>query len=347
MLGLKKPPIFASDTMRVILSWGKALFLKITVFSITKRQSPCTVSRFALSLFGCAALPLNKFHIWRFIMSDIKKRPIRFILLFYLVCFAFRAVEYLVIRTDQSVIGEAFIHKLIGIALLALTVRFIKIKWSDIGFVPKRAAKGICYGLLFGGVVFAIAYGSEFLLQASAENAPALRFYVASYTTTGDPVIQNGFWFVLLCIAGNTINVIMEEGVFRGLFIRLAAEKHSFIKASLFSAFLFGIWHIAQPVRNVLDCVQSPGVTVMMGLMLVTTSALAGIQYALLYKLTGALWFSMAAHFVNNTIVNLLHVVTVSGADAMQSVRIAIAQTISFVVVLIVFIIKSRNAHKK
>ncbi len=273
-------------------------------------------------------------------MPSIKKHPLRFILFFYLVCFVFRAMEYLVIRTDQSVIGEAFIHKLIGIGLLAAALWLAKYKWSDIGFAPKNAAKGIGFGLLFAAVVYAIAYGAEVLLQASAGNAPALRFYVASYSTTGDSVIQSGIGFVLICVAGNIINVVMEEGIFRGLFIRLAEEKLSFIKACLFSALVFGLWHIAQPVRNVLDGVQSPGGAFMMGLMLVGTSALGGIQYTLLYKLTGALWFSMAAHFVNNAIINLLHVVTISGADEMQAVRITIAQTLSSVVVLIVFIVK-------
>ena len=276
-------------------------------------------------------------------MSNIKKQPIRFILLFYLVCFVFRAVEYLVIRTDQSVIGEAFIHKLIGIALLAVALWLIKYKWSDIGLKAKSAIKGICFGLLFGLAVYAAAYGTEMLLQTSAGNMPALRFYVASYSTTGDSVIQSGIQFVLICVAGNIINVIMEEGIFRGLFIRLAEERYSFLKACIFSAVLFGVWHIAQPVRNVLDGVQSPGGAFMLGLMLVGTSALGGIQYALLYRLTGALWFSMAAHFVNNAIINLLHIVTVSGADEMQSVRITIAQTLSFVVVLIVFTVKARK----
>ncbi len=88
---------------------------------------------------------------------------------------------------------------------------------------------------------------------------------------------------------------------------------------------------------------QLPIGALMMGLMLVGTSALAGIQYTLLYKLTGALWFSMAAHFVNNAVINLLHVVAVSGADEMQAVRITIAQALSFVLVLVVFIVKNRK----
>jgi membrane protease YdiL (CAAX protease family) len=276
-------------------------------------------------------------------MTNIRKRPIEFIFLFYLVCFFFRAIEYIVIRTDQSIIGEAFIHKLIGIGLLFVAVRFLQYKWNAVGFCADRLIKGVCFGLLFGGAAFGIAYGAEIIMQISAGNTPALRFYAASYAISGNPVIQDGALFILICIIGNIINVVMEEGVFRGLFIRLAETKYSFTKACLFSASLFGLWHIAQPARNLLGGVQSPMGALMMGLMLVITSALAGIQFALLYKLTGALWLGMAAHFVNNAIVNLLHVVTVSGIDELQTVRISIAQTLSFVAVLIIYLIKNRS----
>ncbi len=276
-------------------------------------------------------------------MLNAKKHPIRFILLIYLVCFAFRAIEYMVLRTDQSVIGEAFIHKLIGIGLLAAAVWFAAYKWSEIGFKLISPIKDMLLGLSFGGIIYAIAYGAELLIQAFAGNAPVLSFYVASYTTTGSPVIQSGVVFVLICIAGNIINVVMEEGVFRGLFIRVAEERYSSLKACLISALLFGIWHIAQPVRNVLDGAQSPGGAAMLGMMLVGTTMLAGIQYLLMYKLTGALWFGMAAHFINNAAVNLIHVITAAGADEMQTLRITIAQALSFVIVLIVFIIKQRR----
>jgi membrane protease YdiL (CAAX protease family) len=279
-------------------------------------------------------------------MSTIKKDPIKFIWLFYFLCFIFRAVEYFIIRTDQSIIGEAFIHKLIGIGLLAAAIRYLGCKWRDIGFRMNDSIKGVCIGLLFGAAVFAVSYGAEMLMQASAGNTPSLRFFLTSYTVEGNRALDGGAVFIFICVLGNIINVIMEEGVFRGLFFTLAERKESFIKACIFTSLLFGFWHIAAPVRNVIDGVQSPMGAFMMGLMLVGTSALAGAQYVMMFKMTGALWVSMAFHFVNNTSANLLHVVTDSGVDELQTVRLTIAGTLSFIIVLILFLRHRKKGGK-
>ena len=166
-------------------------------------------------------------------MQNIKKRPIQFVLFFYLICFLFRVFEYFIIRTDQSIIGEAFIHKLIGIGFLAAVIRYLGYRWRDVGFRANNALKGVCYGLLFGVAVFAVAYCAEMIINYSAGNMPSLQFYLTSYTVEGNRVIQGGVILILICVLGNIINVIMEEGVFRGLFIRLAEQKYSFLKACI------------------------------------------------------------------------------------------------------------------
>lgn len=65
-------------------------------------------------------------------------------------------------------------------------------------------------------------------------------------------------------------------------------------------------------------------------LLLVSTSTLVDFKFSMLTKLTGSLYMAMGDHFVNNTIVNILHVVSLSGADELMVVRITIAQAVSF-----------------
>ena len=52
----------------------------------------------------------------------------------------------------------------------------------------------------------------------------------------------------------------------------------------------------------------------------------------------GNLYMGMADHFVNNTIVNLLHIESSTGADEMMFLRITVAQTISFLIILFIFL---------
>ncbi len=205
-------------------------------------------------------------------MLDYKRNPIPIILMLYAICFAFRTIEYFILRTDQTMIGEAFIHKLAGILLLGVSIPLFRYSWTEVGFSPVKALRNILLGALLGAVVFTLGYGIEILIQSSTDNFSGLKFYVTSYSVLGNRGMQSSILFIMICIAGNMINVIMEEGVFRGLFVRLAEEKHSFPAACILSSVLFGVWHIMQPLRNVIDGNQSVAGAFIAGLILVVTS---------------------------------------------------------------------------
>ncbi len=273
-------------------------------------------------------------------LLNTKLKTILAVLIIYVICFAFRALEYFVIRTDQTFFGEAFIHKLIGIGLLVAAIFVFRYKFSDVGFKTGKSFLDILKGLAFGIVVFIIAYGVEIIILAASNNLQAVELYVTAYSVdAGEEVKRTGVFF-LICVIGNIINVLMEEGVFRGLFQKMLSDKYKFVIAGIIASLLFGLWHIMAPLRSFIDGNKSVGGFIGESAMLIGTSALVGFKFAMMGKMTGNLYMGMGDHFVNNTIVNILHVINKENeADNLMVIRISIAQSVSFTAVLIWFII--------
>ena len=273
-------------------------------------------------------------------MLDKKnQRVFSIVFIIYLVCFAFRIFEYFVLRTDRTWVGEAVVHKLVGILVLFISAGILHFSAAEIGFSKEGALANLGKGLTFGLCTFAVAYTVECLIINSLGNFDSLQLYVSTYAIDKNLGYNTSLLFFVICIAGNIINVLMEEGVFRGLFNKILSQKYSFILSALIASALFGFWHIVGPVRNFLDGESSVAGTVANSAMLVFTSALVGFKFAMLTKMTGSIFMGMGDHFVNNTIVNILHVVSKNGADEMMALRVAIAQSLSFILVLIWFAI--------
>ena len=284
-------------------------------------------------------------------LLNTKLKTILAVLIIYVICFAFRALEYFVIRTDQTFFGEAFIHKLIGIGLLVAAIFTFRYKFSDVGLTTGKSFLDILKGLAFGIVVFIIAYGVEIIILAASNNLQAVELYVTAYSVdAGEEVKRTGFIFFLICVIGNIINVLMEEGVFRGLFQKMLSDKYKFVIAGIIASVLFGLWHIMAPLRSFIDGNKSAGGFIGESMMLIGTSALVGFKFAMMGKMTGNLYMGMGDHFVNNTIVNILHVINKEQeADNLMVIRISIAQSVSFTAVLIWFIIdllKKKKANQ-
>jgi membrane protease YdiL (CAAX protease family) len=271
------------------------------------------------------------------------RSPLLSVLVIYILCFIFRMIEYFMIRTDQTLLGEAIIHKIAGIIILWIAIKMLSTDFELIGFKRKGIFKNFAFGLLFGISVFAAVYGAEILIAVSQGNFQSLQFYVSSYAVDKNIGNQTGILFFLICIVGNIVNVLMEEGVYRGLFQKILQQKYKFIAAAIICSILFGAWHVIGPIRNYYDGLSSMGGMAANIFMLVITSSLVGFKAAMITKLTGSLYMAMGDHFVNNTIVNILHVTSYTGADELMFVRITIAQSLSFLLVLIFYIWKQKK----
>ena len=261
-------------------------------------------------------------------------------------CLLVRFAEYFLIKTDQTAIGENVLHKVVGIILLALVLKKVNLTWGDIGFQKNGLVSGILKGLLLGSVCFAVSFGLELAILALQGNPAHLEIYISSFSLTDSQMKNTDFVFFLLCVLFNIVNVWMEEGVFRGLFLKMLSKTKPFMQANFIAAFLFGIWHIVMPVRSYVNGEMSFAAMVLMGIGYIILAGIMGIKWGLLYRITGNLWAGLGDHLFNNTVAtNMLHVVSQNGADELQIVRIMAAQIISFTFVIAVHTYRTTNVR--
>lgn len=268
----------------------------------------------------------------------IKKNTVISCCLIFVILLLVHGFEAIVLRIDETVLGENFINKLFGILVLFIVLRCLKWKWADIGFAKTGSIRNIGLGLLIAICAFFISYSAEVLILKSQGHDIGFGIFTTGFSLTGEAPVHTGIGFILMCIFFNIINVIMEEGIFRGLFYHIVCIDHSMKYAMLLQAFLFGVWHIVTPLHNLADGDINFGSFVALGIGYIILAGMMGIKWGLLYRLTGSLYAGMADHFFNNCIAtNLLHVVTETGTDEMMLVRVVIAQLLSFAVVLLVW----------
>lgn len=270
--------------------------------------------------------------------KSIKKRPILSCTILFAICGAARLIEYFVIRTDETILAENFLHKIFGIVFLAVILRLLHSSWQSIGFAKDGIVSGVGKGLALGGCCFIAAYSIECLMLYHANQNVSLAFYISGFSLNGETAAHSGILFLSLCVVFNIINVLMEEGLFRGLFMRILTPKLSFDRAALFIAFLFGIWHWVMPLRDYMDGNTSLSNLLIMGIGYIILAGIMSVKWSLLCRITGALWVGLGDHLFNNVVVtNLLHVVSNGEADSMQIVRILIGQVLSFLIVLLYY----------
>ena len=83
---------------------------------------------------------------------------------------------------------------------------------------------------------------------------------------------------------------------------------------------------------------------VLMGIGYMILSGVMGMKWGLLYHMTGNIWTGLGDHLFNNTVAtNMLHVISLNGADELQIVRIMAAQLISFTFVLAIYVYRNRK----
>ena len=117
--------------------------------------------------------------------------------------------EAIVLRMDETVVGENFINKVFGILVMFAVLRILKWKGADIGFAGTRLFKGLGTGLLLALVSFVVSYAAEILILKSGGHDISFGVFTSGFSLTGEADIHTGAGFILMCVFFNIINVVI------------------------------------------------------------------------------------------------------------------------------------------
>ena len=260
------------------------------------------------------------------------ERPILTSLVLLAIAFFFKWVDTFVLRLDER-LGEIILCKTLGFVMVIVFVWAAGRSLRDIGLHSGRLGPSLLIGTFIAVVGLVIGYGVEFVILSQNNAQPAFQF------TAIDPKakISGNLFFALFLIVGNFMNSFMEEGLFRGVMIRLFRTKLSFGRANVLQALLFGVWHLPWVVKWIqTDQIEAHG-----GLVFATISQFLpmvwiGLIWGYLYLKTDSLWTPWIAHLLNNTILNLLHVTTTDGLDAGIAIRMTVCLVVASLSTLLV-----------
>lgn len=279
------------------------------------------------------------------IMKHDKKKAPLLIIGIFLSCSLIKDFEFLVLKTDRTFLAENIFCKLFAVGIIFVVLKKMHFSWGDIGFRRNGMAKGAVLGLSLGIFTFSVSYLIEYFIHKSMGLDPQFLFYIANFTISEQNVTGASLTALLICVCGNIVNVIAEEGLFRGLLFRIGKIRYTQRMANLIQAALFGVWHIITVIVWITEGTIGISAALAMSAGYVVLAGILGYEWGMCAALTGTLWAGVFEHFFNNFISNALHVVTETGVDELQIIRIVISNILSLSIVII--LAKVHKHYKK
>ena len=277
-------------------------------------------------------------------MINKVKKPLLLILGIYLICQLVKDFEFLVLKTDQTFLAENIICKLFAIGMIFICLHKLRISWNSIGFKRSGMIQSGILGLSLGIVTFSISYFVEYLILKNMGLHPQFAFYIANFTISNQNVIGLSMSALIICILGNIVNVWAEEGLFRGVLFQIGKMSYTQKTANLIQSLLFGLWHVITVVIWVLDGSIDIPTAFIMSIGYIALAGILGYEWGLCMALTGTIWAGVFEHFFNNFISNTLHVITETGVDELQIIRIVISNVLSLLGAIL--LTKARKHYK-
>jgi len=261
--------------------------------------------------------------------------PVQIAILLFVIIFLLRMVEVFVLRLDE-LWGEVFLSKFLGFLLIIAYLWFVKRKIRDIGFHANDLLPSLSIALVMMVISLTFSYLAEWIYLTQRGLQPSFIIAPLSNALDAEYALKGGFLFGLWLIFGNTINSLMEEGLFRGLMVTHFRVRLSFWKANFLQAFFFGFWHIIWPIKSYMMGQMSAQEAIFVSIAYIISSGIIALVWGYQFLKTGNLWAPWLAHTLNNSTMNLVHTVTSEGFDTGFMLRMGVLPFIALLTVLLV-----------
>ena len=232
-------------------------------------------------------------------------------LVLFIIALFLRVLDIFVFHLDD-LLGEIILSKSLGLALVNVYVWKAGRKLSDIGFHTQVLGRSLLIGGITIGGLFVLSYGVQ-LIALIVSGEPAQLVFSAIDPKTGR---AGGFAFALWLIFGNIINAGMEEGLFRGVMLTHFRARFSPWVAMGKQAALFAGWHLVWPLKHFLTGEADSGQAIFEAVGLLISTGIGGLVFGWLYYKTNSIWSAFLAHFINNTILNIVFIQTANGLQS-------------------------------
>jgi membrane protease YdiL (CAAX protease family) len=264
------------------------------------------------------------------------KWPILTGLVLLVIALFFKWIDTFVLRLDER-LGEIILCKALGFVLVVVFVWVTGRTLRDIGLHSRRLGASLLIGAGVAVTALIVGYGVEFALQLA--NRPA--FFISAVDPKTE--MQGGLLFALWLILGNVVNASMEEGLFRGVMVRLFRVKLRPWPANALQAFLFGLWHLPWVLKwYQIGELEAHGGLFLAALGQFMPMLLVGLAWGYFYIKTDSLWVPWIGHLLNNTVLNVLHITTAGGVESGASIRGPVCMVVTLLGMVVVKVVADR-----
>lgn len=247
------------------------------------------------------------------------KNPITVGLTILTVSFLLRILDIFILRMDER-LGEIILSKSLGFTLILLFLLGTGQGLKNIGLHSTALTPSLLIGTLVTIFALAAGYVLEYALTFRQGLHPKL--FVAAIDPKANAA--GGILFGIWLITGNVVNSFMEEGLFRGVLIRLFSRRMAMKQANWLQSLLFGAWHLPWVVKlQQAGRLRNAGELAFGAISNFLPQFFMGLVWGYMYISTNSLWTALISHTLTNTCVNMLHIKTDEGIDSGIAVRMS------------------------